>query len=206
MSTDDDKPRPLLEIKDGGAPVGKQVGMLRGSLLDPYSTNFMGSGLDFAEYMTTMDVLRYDRWYATQVRDERQRRMRYLIQLCAEQERLVEQSIQATGISQSLIEAVIEGDWSAVQMWIEHLHFGEEHNEYRAIQAKRFERFCQIAQEAYDTRPTVFCPQCLRPTPAQALVDDPDPPHRCPWCKIWHDGTTLVDDPSALRPVENPDV
>lgn len=202
--TKDDRPRPLLEIKDGEAPVGKQVGILRGLLIDPYSSNFMGSGLDFCEYMTTMDVLRYDRWYANQGREERERRMMYLIKLCAEQERLVEQSIQATGVSQSLIEAVIEGDWSAVQMWIEHLSFGEEHNEYRALTAKRFERFRQIAQEAYDTRPKVFCPQCLRPTPSDKLADD-GRPHRCPWCKICHDGRNVVDPIPTLHPVEKPD-
>ena len=202
---EDDAPRPALEIKDGGAPVGKQAKWIRENLLDTTSHNFLGSGLTFGEYMTTMDVLRYDRWYATQTRDERNRRMQYLIQLCAEQQRLVDESIQATGLSQSLIEAVIEGDWSAVHMWIQHLTFDDERGSFRSLQAKRFARFREIAQEAYDTRPTVFCPSCFRPAPERCIGSPPNDPHRCPWCDVVHDGVTVQDvDRSPVRPVEDP--
>jgi hypothetical protein len=187
LSDDQEKRSPVLEVKDGGAPTRKTLELLRGTFLDPKGSNFMGSGLDAAEWFATATIMRYDRWHGTQTREERRRRMGFIVRLCAEQKRLEEEDLSATALSLSLVEDLIEGDWNSVKMWIETLKFREERGEYRSLQAKRFAKFVEIAQEAFDTRPKVFCPVCVRPAPAEYVGSFHDGRHVCPWCQIVHD-------------------
>lgn len=188
MSEEDEKKSPVLRVKDGGAGDRDTINLFRGTFLDVHGDNFMGSGLDFHEWFRTMDTLRYDRWFGTQAREERRRRMKYIVKLCAEQERILEEhGLQATGLSEALIENVIEGDWVGVKAWIEGLKFEEEAGRYRSVMASRFAKFVEIAQEAYDTRPKVFCPVCARPAPKEHVGSFHDGRHECPWCKIVHD-------------------
>jgi len=209
MSDDDEEKRsPQLEVRDGGMPSRTEIQkLLKGTFLDAYGTNFMGSGLDFGDWMRTLDILRYERWYGNQARDEKKRRMKYLIALCAEQERLVESDISATGLSQSLIEDLIQGDWNSVKSWTTALKFEEENQSWREEMQKRFAKFVEIAQEAYDTRPKVFCPVCRRPTPKQNIGSFKDGRHECPWCTLVHDddGKFIEKSKAHLSPVEDTD-
>jgi len=206
--SDDEKRSPELEIKDGGMPDRAKIRELfKGTLLDAHGDNFMGSGLGFADWARTMDILRYERWYGNQMREERRRRMKYLIALCAEQERLVAEDISATGLSEALIEHLIEGSWIEVKAYISMLKFEEERHEWRKHMAKRFEKFVAIAQDAYDTRPKVFCPECRKPTPKDSIGAFKDGRHLCPWCDIVHDdaGNWIEKSKAHLAPVEDED-
>jgi hypothetical protein len=195
----------MLEVKDGGMPDRKTLERMRGTFLDPKGGNFLGSGMDALEWIAMSNILNFDRWQGTQCREERRRRMQYLIPLCAEQERLVTENLQATGLSEHLIEDLIGGDWNGVKMGIEILKFREERGEYRSLQAKRFAKFVEIAQEAYDTRPMVFCPVCARPAPREHVAAWHDGRHVCPWCEIVHDDEGhFVDKAKAnLSPVKD---
>ncbi len=206
MSDDEEKRSPELEVKDGGVPSRKELrNLLHGTFLDVHGDNFMGSGLGFSEWAKTMDILKYERWYGNQAREEKKRRMQFLLQLCAEQERLVSTDISATGLSENLIENRIEGDWNGVKCWIDGLKFDEERGEYRSLMAKRFEKFVAIAQEAYDSRPKVFCPGCRKPAPKQNIGSWPDGRHECPWCEIVHDneGNWAQKDKANIRAVKD---
>jgi len=203
--SDDEKRSPELEVRDGGMPErNKMRNLLQGTFLDVHGHNFMGSGLGFGDWSTTMEILRYERWYGSQAREERRRRMKYLIRLCAEQERLVEEDISATGLSEALIEHLIEGDWNEVRAYISILKFEEERHEWRKEIAPRFAKFVAIAQEAYDTRPRVFCPVCRRPAPKEHIGAFQDGRHVCPWCEIVHDdeGEWVEKSKAHLTPVE----
>lgn len=201
----DEKNSPLLTVKDGGIPDRKTLKSLHSKLLDLDGHNFMGSGLNATEWFATMDVLRYDRWHGSQTAEEKRRRMKYVVLLCAEQKRLEDEDIQATGLSLALIENVIEGDWNSVTMWIEALKFREDRPDFRNRQAARFARFAEIAQEAYDTRPKVFCPLCVRPAPKDQVAAFRDGRHVCPWCDVVYDdaGTWTKKDRANLSPVED---
>jgi len=208
MSDDEEKRSPQLEVRDGGMPPRAEIQkLLKGTFLDVYGENFMGSGLGFSDWMRTMDILRYERWHGNQARDEKKRRMKYLIALCAEQERLVESDISATGLSEALIEALVQGDWNEVKSWASALTFEEENQSWREEMQKRFAKFVEIAQEAYETRPKVFCPVCRRPTPKQNIGSFKDGRHECPWCAIIHDdtGKFVEKDKAHLSPVEDTD-
>lgn len=204
VSDEGEKKSPVLEVKDGGMPDRQTMKLLRGTFLDPQGPDYMGSGLSFSEWFATADVLRYNRWFGTQTREEQQRRMRYVIALCAEQERLVAASLFACGTSQGLIEKVIEGDWNSVKMTIETLRFNHECEELRTREATRFAKFVALAQEAYDTRPKVFCPVCTQATPRDQIGSFHDGRHVCPRCQIVHDdeGNWVKKDRANLSPVE----
>lgn len=185
---DDDKKdhNPLLEVKDGGYPRGESASFLR-QFLDPNGHNFLGSGLSAIEWNATADFLRYDRCFTTQPLEERRRRMHYVIKLAAEQERLVERDRFATRHSELVIESVIDGDWKAVKMWTEGLLFKDEPS-VREVAAKNFAKFVEIATEAYETRPKVFCPVCRKPPPEEKLASWRDGRHLCPRCDVVFDG------------------
>lgn len=205
MSDDTEEKRsPQLQIHDGGLPDREEMSKLKGTFLDVYGENFMGSGLGFSDYLRMGEFLRYERWLGNQARDEKRRRMGYLIKLCAEQERIVEEDISATGISQGLIESLIEGDWNGVKCDIGTLKFEEERKEWRDPLVQRFAKFVEIAQEAYDTRPKLFCPVCRKPTPKQNVGSWKDGRHECPWCNVIHneEGDWVEKSKAHLSPVE----
>lgn len=204
----EEKRSPQLEVRDGGMPERFEFqNLLKNTFLDVHGENYMGSGLGFSDWMRTLDILRYERWYGNQVRDEKKRRMGYLIALCAEQERLVATDISATGLSASLIECLIEGDWNGVKSWMASLTFKEDKNAWSGEMRERFAKFVAFAQEAYDTRPKVFCPLCRKPTPKQNIGSFKDGRHECPWCHIIHDdkGNAVEKDKAHLSPVEDVD-
>ena len=169
--------------------------------------NFMGSGMNLTDWMRTADILRYERWYGSQVQDERQRRMKYIVALAAEHERICERDQFATRWSEACIEAVIAGDWDEVKMWIGSLKFDHEGPNIRSAAAPKFAKFVEIAQAAYDTRPKVYCPVCRKPAPTSFIGKHPDGRHVCPWCRVVHDDEGNYEDEAKanLQPVGDPE-
>lgn len=196
---------PVLAVKDGGTPKKEAAHKLLGEFFDVKGDNFLGSGMSFTDWNRTADFLRYERWYGTQVQEEQRRRMKYIVAMAAEHERLCERDRFASAWSERCIEAVIEGDWNDVKMWAEHLKFEQEGPNIRNVAAPNFAKFVEIALEAYETRPKVFCPVCRKPAPQESIGKHHDGRHVCPWCKIVHDdeGKWVDKDKANLKPVED---
>jgi len=182
-----DTQSPTLKVHDGNSPHGRDAQEWIKKLFDMDGTDFLGSGMTFHEWDRLGDALRYRRWLGNQARGERRRRMKYVVALSVEHARVCEQDRFATAWSESTIEAVINGDWNEVKMWTDSLKFEDEGADIRNIAAPKFAKFVQIATEAYETRPKVFCPLCRRPPPERYIRCHDDGRHHCPWCKIEHD-------------------
>jgi len=187
----DEKPEdtrtPAQKVGDGGHLRGEEAKRVLGDFFDVHGDNFMGLGMTFGEAMMSGDILRFRRFQAMQAKDERKRRMKYIVAMSVEHDRVCQQDRFATFWSEDCIRAVIEGDWNEVKMWADSLKFEDEGIEIRNIAAPKFAKFVEIALEAYETRPKVFCPICHRPPPAKFLASYPDGRHVCPWCDVVHD-------------------
>lgn len=203
----EEKKSPVLAVKDGGFPEKGAARKLLGEFFDVDGANFMGSGMTFTEWTRTADFLRYERWYATQTKDERRRRMKHIVALAAEHQRICERDLFATMWSELCIEAVIAGDWNEVKLCIGTLKFEHEGPNIRNVAAPIFAKFVEIAQEAYDTRPQVYCPICRKPAPASFIGKHPDGRHVCPWCKVVHDDEGNYEDEAKanLQAVREPE-
>lgn len=201
---DEEKKDPILTVKDGGLPSREDIPKFLGGFFDLNGNNFLGSGMSYFEWSRTSDFLRYERCLITQTREEKARRMKYLVRMAAEQERIEAQDIFATRWSQACIEAVIEGDWNAVEMWTKELTFEKEHPHIKELAARRFVKFVEIAKEALDTRPKIFCPVCRKPPDETKLNGWSDGRHVCTWCDVVFDdnGNFEQTGRARLRPVE----
>jgi hypothetical protein len=183
----EDTRSPTLKVQDGGQPRGDEAQGWIKKLFDIEGDNFLGSGMNFHEWSRLGDVIRYHRWYGTQARDEKKRRMKYVVAMSVEHDRICQQDRFATFWSEACIEAVIAGDWNEVKMWAGSLKFEEESPDLRNIAAPKFAKFVEIALEAWETRPKVFCPVCRKPTPEDYIGKHHDGRHVCPWCDVVHD-------------------
>lgn len=195
------------KVGDGGHPRGDEAKRLLGGFFDVHGDNFLGSGMTFHEWSMSGDLVRYRRFLGLQARDERRRRMKYVVAMSVEHDRICQQDRFATFWSEACIEAVINGDWDEVKMWAESLKFKNEGPDIRNIAAPKFANFVKIALEAYETRPTVFCPICYRPAPPEHVGAHHDGRHVCPWCKIVHDdeGNAVEQDKANVMPVDDPE-
>jgi hypothetical protein len=197
--TDEKDKNPVLEVKDGGYPKKGEGLKILGEFFDVNGDNFLGSGMNAVDWSATADFLRYQRCFITQPLYEKRRRMEYIVKLAAEQERLMAQERFATSWSENIIEAIIEGDWKAVKMWAEHLRFEDEPTSFRAQAAARFVKFVEIAMEAYETRPKIFCPRCRKPPPSEMIASWHDGRHVCPWCDVVFDDAGNAEDKARAR-------
>lgn len=91
-------------------------------------------------------------WFAAN-RPERKHRIKYVLQLSAELERIKAQSIQATLIGQAAIEDLIEGNYREMIVLHDDLSFADEDEEFREKYVPLWIRFRELLQEAYDRRP-----------------------------------------------------
>jgi hypothetical protein len=199
MTTDDEKKSPVLEVMDGGMPKGDLASKFLGGFLDVKGTNFFGSGMSFPEWSATADFLRYRRSFVTQPLEEQTRRLKYIVALSAELERMRQTDVFATAWCEYTIKTIIEGDWKMVAMWTESMLFKEEIVDIRNLAAPRFAKFVEIATEAYETRPKVFCPVCHKPPPAAKLASWQDGRHVCPWCDLVFDDTGKSESTGRAR-------
>jgi hypothetical protein len=206
----DEKPEdtrsPTLKVKDGDTPRGAEAQGWIKKLFDLEGDDFLGTGMNFHEWSRLGDGLRYHRFLGNQARDERKRRMKYIVALSVEHDRICQQDRFATYWSEACIEAVINGDWNEVKMWAESLKFKDEGADIRNLAAPKFAKFVEIALRAWETRPRVFCPICRRPTPGEHIGKYPDGRHICPWCKVVHDdaGEWVEQDKAHMSTVEDP--
>lgn len=106
-----------------------------------------------------MDLLRehtFERicesWF-NQQRDERKRRLHFVMELSIELAKIKEKMTFSTGLAELGIESVIEGDWKMVKEWADHFSFNEEREEIRLSCADTFARFRELLQHAWETRP-----------------------------------------------------
>lgn len=198
-----DERAPTLKTEDGGMPRGEEAQALLKKLFDMEGDDFLGSGMNFHEWIRLGDVLRYRRFFGNQAREERRRRMKYIVALSVEHDRICQQDRFATAWSEATIEAVINGDWDEVKMWTDTLEFRDEAPQIRNIAAPKFAKFVEVAREAWETRPKVFCPVCFRPAPQEYVGKHDDGRHVCPWCKIVHDdaGEWVEQDKAHVKPV-----
>jgi len=185
----EDTRTPAQKVADGGRPRGEEGKKMLEDFFNLKGDNFMGSGMGFHEWSFTADLVRYRRWQASQAKDEQKRRMKYIVAMSVEHDRICQQDRFATFWSEDCIRAVIDGDWNEVKMWADSLKFEGEGVEIRNIAAPKFAKFVEIALEAYETRPKVFCPVCHRPPPQEFLASFHDGRHVCPWCDVVHDET-----------------
>lgn len=122
-------------------------------LLSPTSTNFLGTGLTLQEFMQLGMAEKVEVSWFRQERDERKRRLNFVMELSVELAKIKETTLFSTGLAELGIESLIEGDWKMVQEWAEHFTFQEETHESIKSHASVYARFSELLQQAYDTRP-----------------------------------------------------
>ena len=88
-------------------------------------------------------------WFCAN-RPERKHRIKYVLLLSAELERIKAQSIQATLLGQAAIEDLIEGNYREMIVLRSDLSFDDE---FRDRYVPLWARFRELLQEAYDRRP-----------------------------------------------------
>jgi len=81
-------------------------------------------------------------------RDERKARLALIVELSSELGRIRAIDIQATGLAEGAIEAVIEGDWRPAESYVPILTFQNERDPYRSEMAVRFASFNAILMAA----------------------------------------------------------
>jgi len=122
------------------------------SLLNPLSDNFMGSGMTLQEFVLKGRIDIWQRSFVNQPRPEKKRRLNLLIRLSVELTKIREQTIVATGLAESALEDLIEGDWAMLKEWASHFSFEDEHEEVRVRYAPLYAKFAEICKEAYESR------------------------------------------------------
>lgn len=120
-------------------------------LLGSDSTNFLGTGLTMREFLQLTDAEKLTTSWALQSREERKRRLRAVIQLSVELNRIRETTNFATRLAELAIEAVIEGDWKMVAECTEHLTFNDESEELRKTSAPTFAVFRELLLQVLRT-------------------------------------------------------
>jgi hypothetical protein len=72
---------------------------------------------------------------------ERKARLAAVSKLCVELEKIKEQTIQATGLAEAVIEHIIEGDWEKAGRMIEMFTFERESEGHRSVYGPIYENF-----------------------------------------------------------------
>lgn len=94
-----------------------------------------------------MSTFREHQWrhilacYYLQSREEQKARLRAVQELSVELADIKKSGLYATAFGDTAIEAVIQGDWRMVRETIGWLSFADEHEELRAKEAPRWEKF-----------------------------------------------------------------
>ena len=121
-------------------------------LLSPDSKNFLGTGLTMHELLQLHRAEKLAASWALQPPDEKKRRRRSVIQLSIELGRIQQTENFSTGLAELAIEAVIEGDWKAVEEWADHFTFNEEGEDLRAQYVPVFNVFRELLLQALRTQ------------------------------------------------------
>ena len=113
-------------------------------LLGPNSKNFLGTGLTLSEFVELGQAERLAGSWCIQPRDEKRRRLNTVMHLSIELARIRETMEFSTRLAEAAIEAVIEGDWKAVEDWATHFAFDDEGEELRQQCAPIFITFREL--------------------------------------------------------------
>jgi hypothetical protein len=113
-------------------------------LLDPGTTNFLGTGLALREFMQLHNAEKLAASWSLQSREEQKRRLSAVIRLSVELERIREKENFATRLAELAIESVIEGDWKMVEEWAEHFAFEDERDEIRSPAGSVYATFREL--------------------------------------------------------------
>jgi hypothetical protein len=117
-------------------------------LLDPGSTNFLGSGLSLREFMQLHTAEKLTAAWLLQSREERKRRLGAVTRLSVELDHVRETMMFATQLAELAIESVIEGDWKMVEEWAEHFSFEDEREEIRISAGSAYATFRELLLQA----------------------------------------------------------
>lgn len=113
-------------------------------LLDPGSTNFLGSGLSLREFMQLHSADKLAASWTLQSQEEKKRRLVAVVRLSVELEHVRETMQFATRLAELAIESVIEGDWKMVEEWAEHFSFADERDEIRIAAGEAYATFREL--------------------------------------------------------------
>lgn len=117
-------------------------------LIDPGSTNYLGTGLTMQEFMQLHTAEKVAASWTLQPREERKRRLGAVMRLSVELARIHETTQFSTRLAELAIEAVIEGDWKMVEEWAEHFAFEDESEQVRQQHAPIFAVFRELLLQA----------------------------------------------------------
>ncbi len=149
------------EIEDGATheaearvtdkPAKKDSRARLAELIGPDSTNFLGTGLTMREFRQLGHAEKLTTAWCLQSREEQRRRLRAVIQLSIELDRIHVTTNFATRLAELAIESVIEGDWKMVEEWADHFTFGDESDDLRQTSAPTFAVFRELLLQAIRT-------------------------------------------------------
>ena len=97
----------------------------------------------------------------TQDKDERRRRLGFIIRLGAELDKIKQQGPFATRLAEAGIESVILGDWNMVREWADHFEFKEDGDDPQGHYRALYRAFVGLLREVFDTRPEAEPPPRL---------------------------------------------
>lgn len=147
--------RELQKRKGGFENTGQKLS----EMLDPKTDNFLGSGQTMAEWVAASDLQRLAASFHRADRQERKRRLQYVIQLSCLLQQIEAISIFATAFARGAIEAIIEGDWAGVRLQSTHSQEWDQDFEHLPQEARDlWEAFATVCAEAFDTRPGACAP------------------------------------------------
>jgi hypothetical protein len=121
-------------------------------MLDINGPNFMGTGLSLPELLASGRLQAFMNSLGEQSRDERHRRLKYLVLLGAELAKIRETETFATGLAEMAIEDLIKGDWAGVRSLADGFRFTDEHPSISSRYAPLYARFAELLDEAFATR------------------------------------------------------
>lgn len=150
--------RKLRIARGGSREVPSRDGLAK--MLDPDGDNFCGSGLTMREFMMAMDIQALNSSFLRQGREEKRRRLGYVIRLSVALAKITEVSVWATRLAEGAIEDVIDGDWAGVRECAKDFAGAGGFLEHVGPDLQALWRsFASVLQEAFDTRPGTCPPE-----------------------------------------------
>jgi hypothetical protein len=122
-------------------------------LFDATSSNFMGTGMTMTELMLSERLKAFRNSLGEQSREERRRRLDYVIKLSVELAKIQEVGPFATRLAEGAIGDLIQGEWANVKIMAGHFRFEEESEDLRSRYAPLYVEFVRLLEEAFATRP-----------------------------------------------------
>ena len=120
---------------------------------NPNNPDFMGSGLNFSEFMLMGDIKRFKTSFGSQKNTEQRRRLDYIIKASVALHEIRKESIFASGLCEMAIEDIIKGDWNSLQRWAGKIPIFEVASDIKEACEVLWVPFIKIIREAIKTWP-----------------------------------------------------